>query len=81
VAGALYGPLAEKIPLPAALKGALWGMVVWSVSYLGWIPAAHILPLATHAPARRNFLMIVAHLVWGISTALLTEKLTSKEES
>lgn len=80
-AGAIYAFFAPKIPAHPALKGAVWGLMVWSLSYLGWLPATQILLPATQQPARRNFLMIVAHLVWGVSTALLTEKLTAKETS
>jgi uncharacterized membrane protein YagU involved in acid resistance len=49
--------------------GGLAGASVWLASYLGWIPAAGILKPATRHPARRNLLMIAAHLVWGAATA------------
>lgn len=45
--------------------GAAYGVGVWAASYLGWIPAAGILTPATRHPARRNALMLAAHLVWG----------------
>lgn len=78
--GGLYGLFAAKIPLPSALKGALWGLMVWSVSYAGWIPAAQILPPATQHSARRNGLMIAAHLVWGVSMALSADLLNRSDE-
>ncbi len=79
--GGVYGLFAAKIPLPATLKGAIWGLVVWSVSYLGWIPAAQILPPATKHSTRRNFLMIAAHLVWGVCLALGANSLAQNEKS
>ncbi len=78
--GAVYGLIAPKIPLPPALRGVIWGLIVWSVSYLGWIPAARILRPATQHTAQRNFLMIAAHLVWGVSMALGTETLAQDEK-
>lgn len=66
-AGSLYGILDDRIPGRQSVKGTLAGMVVWSGSYLGWIPALGILPPATRHPWRMNLLMIVAHFVWGIS--------------
>lgn len=74
-AGGIYALLCPEIPAHPVVKGAVWGFVVWSVSYLGWLPATHILEPATQQPKRRNFLMIAAHLVWGMSTALVLERL------
>ncbi len=36
-AGAIYAPLA--LPLPWPLQGRAFGLLVWTVSYLGWLPA------------------------------------------
>lgn len=80
VAGALYAPLAEEAPGNPALKGIGFAMAVWALSYLGWIPAANILSPATQHSARRNTLMIVAHLVWGACLGILTEKANQKEK-
>lgn len=66
-AGSVYGLVEDKIPIRSTVKGPLAGMVVWSGSYLGWIPALGILPPATAHPWRRNILMIVAHLIWGVA--------------
>lgn len=53
-----------------APMGATYGVAVWMASYLGWIPAGGMLRVATRHPARRNGLMLVAHLVWGASLAI-----------
>lgn len=74
-AGALYGPLAKYLPLPPAAKGVAFGLVVWTVSYLGLLPALGILRPATQHPARRNLLMILAHVVWGSVTGLVVSRL------
>lgn len=71
--GLLYAPLAGTLPGHPAFKGALFGLAVWLVSYLGWLPVAGIMRSATQQPARRNTIMIVAHLLWGAVTGLLTE--------
>jgi uncharacterized membrane protein YagU involved in acid resistance len=68
--GAACGSLLGAIdPQMGRRSGALGGMIVWLVSYMGWIPAARILKPATEHPARRNLLMMAVHLVWGASTA------------
>ncbi len=70
-AGALFPPLAARLPLPAVLAGTLYGLVVWGASYLGLVPALGLLSPATRHPRRRNALMIAAHLVWGAALGLL----------
>jgi uncharacterized membrane protein YagU involved in acid resistance len=75
--GALYGALSgERADRHAFVAGAGFGAAVWAGSYLGWLPAAGILSPATEHPARRNALMIAAHLVWGATAAVVLEKLS-----
>jgi hypothetical protein len=64
MAGAIYALLPRR-----TIGGGSYGLLVWTLSYLGWIPLARILLPATEHPARRNLLMLAAHLVWGASLA------------
>ena len=66
------------VPAPPALKGAAFGLGVWSVSYLGLMPALGVLNPATEHPGRRNALMIAAHLVWGSATGILFDRLQKR---
>jgi hypothetical protein len=79
--GALYGALSgvrlDEHPLAA---GAGFGVAVWAGSYLGWLPAAGIISPATEHPARRNALMIAAHLVWGATAAAALAGLAGEEK-
>ena len=72
--GALYATVAGKMPVSPALDGAIFGLGVWAGSYLGWLPAMGILRPATEHPARRNALMITAHLIWGSTTGILVDQ-------
>ena len=74
--GALYG-LAR--PSERIVPGALYGVLVWAGSYLGWIPALGILRPAARHPLRRNGLMIAAHLVWGATLAATLRELERAE--
>jgi uncharacterized membrane protein YagU involved in acid resistance len=74
-AGALYAPLAGMMKAHPVLKGAGYGLLVWAASYLGWLPAAGILHQTKEQPPRPNLMMIFAHLVWGVTLGMLTEKL------
>lgn len=68
--GALYTPL-TMLNVNPLVAGSLFGLAVWSASYLGWLPKAYILPSARFTPKKRSALMIAAHLVWGVSLATL----------
>lgn len=71
--GGLYGLAAGRTGLAPATDGAAYGLVVWTASYLGWLPAAGLFPPATREPARRVGLMIAAHLVWGATAGVVTD--------
>lgn len=68
-AGALFGALSSERSTPGTGKGIVLGLAVWAVSYLALLPALGIFKAASHEPIRRNLLMILAHIVWGISLA------------
>jgi len=72
--GTLYGTLSKRItlPLPAAVKGGIFGVIIWAGSYLGWLPAMNMAAAGTEEPLRRNGLMIGAHVVWGVTTGIIT---------
>jgi hypothetical protein len=67
-AGALYGLLPSRDDPHPAVRGVVFGLAVWTGSYLGLLPALGLLPIATRHPWRRNLLMIAAHVVWGATT-------------
>ncbi|TIT01673.1 MAG: hypothetical protein E5W72_03175 [Mesorhizobium sp.] len=69
--GALTGSVFALLPVRRG-SGVLYGLGVWALSYLGWIPAAHILAPAWRHPVYRNLLMLAVHVVWGatLSTSL-----------
>lgn len=73
-AGAVYGPLERYLPFAPPLRGMAFGLVVWTVSYLGLMPTLGILRPATEHPAGRNVLMITAHLIWGSVLGVLTTR-------
>jgi hypothetical protein len=54
--GAAYGTVSRAIPLPPAVKGIIFGMLVWAGSYLGWLPAFDVSGSAPDQPMRRNLL-------------------------
>jgi len=71
-AGALYTFLPRRGH--PAVRGAAWGLMVWSGSYLGWVPAAGLLTPATKHPADRNVLMITSNLLWGALTGVFVAR-------
>lgn len=79
--GAATGAIMPVLIRQASIfNGALYGGLVWVLSYLGWIPASGLLKTAARHPPSRNLAMIAAHLVWGGVTALAYRELTRSEE-
>jgi hypothetical protein len=67
-AGAGFGLLARALPPAAVQVVALpWALVVWAVSYFGWVPALNILPPPTEDRPGRAWTMLGAHVVFGLA--------------
>ena len=79
VAAAPYAAVTDRINLPTVAKGAAYGLFVWSASYLELMPRLGMMAPASLCPRKRNALMIAAHLVWGVSLALVADSLKSRE--
>ena len=80
MAATLYSLIEGGIPLPAVLKGPIFGAMVWVVSYLGLLPAVGILEPATEHPPSRNFLMIAVHLIWGLVVGIFVATLLGEKK-
>lgn len=78
--GSTYALMEKRVPLRSGAKGVLAGLMLWVASYLGWLPALGILKPATRHPWRRNVLMILAHIVWGLTLEETTRKLESNAQ-
>jgi uncharacterized membrane protein YagU involved in acid resistance len=78
--GAIYAVTEEKLPAKPVLKGMAFGLLVWTVSYLGVMPALNVLKPATQHPSRRNALMIGAHLLWGATLGGFVDLLKRESE-
>lgn len=74
----LFPVISRRLPIPAALRGILFAMGVWTASYMGWLPALGILPPANQQTPRRNAIMILSHMSWGTGIGLLTKWLNQK---
>jgi hypothetical protein len=74
--GGIYPSLLPGKRFRPVASGIGYGLAVWLVSYLGWVPGLGLLrPAVTH-PARRNALMIASHVVWGAALGLISDRLS-----
>ena len=80
VSGAIYGALASLFPrrkptplnaAAAAAHGATFGILVWSGSYFGWLPALGIVKPQGDYPVEKNTILVLSHIVWGATTGLI----------
>lgn len=78
--GALYFPFTKYLKIPKATSGMIFGLGVWTVSYMGWLPAIGLYPHAKNIPFRRNLLMIAAHVVWGASLGMFADNICHRQK-
>ena len=66
VSGVVYAGLPAGGPVPPAARGAAFGLLVWAVSYVGWVPRLlGALPSAERDRGDRVAVMVAAHVVYG----------------
>jgi len=68
-AGAFYGAIRGRRPVNTLIDGTLLGIAVWAAGYLGWLPAAGLMPPITQQSARQIAVPIANHIVFGVVVA------------
>jgi uncharacterized membrane protein YagU involved in acid resistance len=63
--GAIYGSVAERVPLSATATGIGFGLAVWAASYAGALPELGLQRPPESRPFWRTATMIAGHVVWG----------------
>ncbi|MEU8347936.1 DUF6789 family protein [Spirillospora sp. NPDC048832] len=72
--GSLFGLLTGD-RRPPLLGGVGYGLLVWAVSYLGWVPLLGIMPPAHRDQPGRSKAVFSAHIPYGAVLALLLRRL------
>jgi hypothetical protein len=73
--GALFGLVAPRDRMRGVAAGMLFGLGVWTASYLGWLPATGVRHSPRWDQPARTRLIIASHLVWGACAgALMTRR-------
>ncbi len=76
VAGALFGLMIKaNRHLPRWLAGVVFALVVWSVSYMGWVPALGILPQPWNQRKEHGWMPFLAHIVYGATLGVVFGRL------
>ena len=73
-AGGGYGALRFALGLPGGLAGPAFGLLLWAIGYVGWLPAAGILPRPWDQDAGDAWSPVAAHLVYGLALGLVEER-------
>jgi hypothetical protein len=75
-AGALFNVARQRIDpsVPPVIAGIVFGLLVYGVSYSGWIPALNILPKPMHDRPGRQPSMVAAHVVYGALLGALSRQ-------
>jgi hypothetical protein len=68
--GAIFGLIAPHGGRAVA-AGVLFGLGVWTASYLGWLPATGVRHSPRYDLPARTALIMSSHAVWGAAAGLL----------
>lgn len=73
--GAVFAAITRPLGESPLMRGTTYGLAVWVLGYIGWLPAFRILPRPTRQGAGRHVENIVGHLVYGATLGWLTGRL------
>jgi len=77
--GAVYALMRPLLPRSDITAGLLFGGAVWSISYMGVMPALNLYPSAKDDSNSRQAVMIAAHAVFGTALASIDSYLRAHE--
>jgi uncharacterized membrane protein YagU involved in acid resistance len=82
VAGTLFGAVSPvlRLPLPPALQGTVFGLVVWFISYMGWVPAAGLMRHPRQQRLDQALMPLLAHVVYGLTLGMAFGALERRTE-
>lgn len=63
--GVVFSVTRRFLPGPPVVRGVAYGLMVWAVSYLGFLPALGLYPSVEEDRDSRVAVMIAAHVVYG----------------
>ena len=69
--GAIYGVMAEVMPLATVCEGSGFGTAVWAIADEGVVPALGLSRDATDYPTSVHVYSLASHLVYGVTTELV----------
>lgn len=78
VGGAIYVLLRRILPAPAPVAGLIFGAVVWSIAYIGVLPALRLYPWPDDDRSSRKVVMIIAHAIYGVTLAETENRLAER---
>ncbi|HEY6468483.1 MAG TPA: DUF6789 family protein [Candidatus Dormibacteraeota bacterium] len=70
-AGAAFGVIARRVPVPSVPLGVAYGTAIWGVSYMGWVPSIGLMQRADRDQRGRQAVMLAGHLVFGATLGVL----------
>jgi hypothetical protein len=82
-AGAFFTSATEvgRVRAHRATLGPLYGIAVWALAYLGALPRLGLIASQESVGRRRDLVMLVAHLLFGITLVVLTKGLSSRSSA
>lgn len=82
VCATVYSLTRRFLPGSHSLAGLIFGLVVWAVSYLGYVPALRLYPWPADDSRPRQIVMVVAHALFGLTVAEASRRMeTSKHNA
>lgn len=79
IGGAVFGVAGKTSHwIPTRFGGLVFGLLVWAVSYMGWIPALRILPMPWNERGKHGSMPFIAHVIYGATLGIVVRRLEQR---
>jgi uncharacterized membrane protein YagU involved in acid resistance len=79
--GALFGLLTHRNGSAGAELGVGYALLLWLISYAGWVPAAGVMAPAQRDDRGRQLTLVVGHVVYGAVLSIVLRRLRHRDTS
>ena len=79
--GILFGILRRRLDLtlPGSIQGIIFGLALWVISYMGWVPAVGLMPAVWNQRRDRAIELVLAHVVYGATLGFSFDAMEREE--
>lgn len=77
--GAVFSLLTRRRRRTGAVPGVVFALLLWLISYAGWVPAAGVMAPAQRDDRGRQLALVAGHVVYGAALSIVLRRMRRRD--